>query len=443
MMRPYRIAVALIVSSAFLWLPVPASARDLCGKEAGDYTNVDVKMQARSGALDADDAVVITSSPRVGDEITRMEIVVDGGAPHALPNSNRATLRLPITLLAGTRQLSIGDVPIPSGNPLLEVYVWDNKDHCGYGQATLQVRYADRDFAIVIGVNVTKASTTELKYARDDAYDMARHLIGDLKFRPGDIWLLTDNRDETAARVPGVNTQDLQSPEVITTALDEIARKIAYSSALYVYFSGHQFVVDSNGAGYDQFFFMLPNSDINPGSGSKFSWQTLTSKLENMLHLERGVVILDACFSGGASVLVFDDPATGNSGNSIVRSGQDAGGMKIMNSQRPTHFRRTSLPNSVGLLASSSQSQPSYELRTVKHHGAFTQSLIDVAENAKKSRIRLSLVDAVDGNGPGGIDGAAKIAAGYVKAEYGESAIQTPMHERDTPWMKEPGTWAP
>ncbi len=101
---------------------------------------------------------------------------------------------------------------------------------------------------------------------------------------------------------------------------------------------------------------------------------------------------------------------------------------------------RAQLPASIGLLASSKSTDPSYEL-TSKPHGAFTQALLDVAADAKAAGIKISLRDAIDGTNT--IAGAKGRIAKYVTQDYGQKAKQVPSYIPLTEWMMESGTWVP
>jgi hypothetical protein len=419
-------------------LCIDGAAYAECGQQPGDW-QVTITAKARAGALDMDDYVTIDATPPVPGKVIRMDVLLNGQR-HPIPKSDQSKLTIRIDQIPGSRKLSFAGIPLDSGATTLEINAYDDQNHCGYGSikengGALQIRAAEDDFAIVIGVRKTIASSRELSHARDDAYDIAHHLIDTLHLKASNVWLLTDNRDEARKAVPGAQALQLNDPDVIYDTFETIGNSISYSSALFFYFSGHQFVLDTGNPHAEHFFLILPNSTLDVASESRLSWRRLMEKLTNLDHLDHGVVILDSCYSGGRGddVAIYATPKVSDAAI------PDLAGMKVIGSMHMTHLIRTPPPLTVGILASSTSTQPSWELRTGTH-SAFTQSLLDVAR-AAKGHIALSLIEAIDGTGQ--LKGAASRTTEYVKSDYGAESLQTPTHVPDTDWMKKSGTWVP
>ncbi len=179
----------------------PGVAGAVCAKEFENF-GLTVEVEGGGKWVDVDDVLIIRAhTPR---KVDRIEIMLDDKT-HSIPNSGGNYHAIPIKRLSGSRQLSLAGIPLKARATLLQVNAFVGQD-CGYGtlkEKSLYVRTAQEDFAVVIGVNVTDASSRSLSHARNDAYDMARHLIREAKLEASNVWLFTDNQAEAAKAVPG------------------------------------------------------------------------------------------------------------------------------------------------------------------------------------------------------------------------------------------------
>lgn len=403
--------------------------------------------------LDEGDRIEIGAVPGPTHKIVQVEIRSDGGTVHRVATSESG-VSMPITLQvkradADTFDWKLGDVlRLKPGLRVLEVKACDEQSQCGWAVRPTALRTAEK-FAIVIGVN-DFVSATHLNYARSDAYEIADYLLGTLGIPARNLWLLTDNSDEAAAwmRTAGrdqpnnvslIETDSVyQGPEKISQAFLAIGDRISRQSALFFYFSGHQFVTDQPGL-EEHFYFLLPKSQTAPGTEqSRFAWSSLT-KAFTSLGLANGAVVLDSCYSGGtdyAPVVVYE-----NNGSSSVPQGQKGSPQKVTQ-----QLTRMELPRAIAWVGSSRGDELSFELES-KKHGAFTQALLEVARVARKRGLSLSIDNAIYGVKSQALEGAASLTHGYVDEDICNKKKDCQYHQDPVifpaPWSHQDGSWVP
>ena len=252
---------------------------------------------------------------------------------------------------------------------------------CGTNEFSTETR-AVETFAVVIGFNYTNTRPEyELKYAQNDAEQVAVHLIDKVGLKPENIWLVTDDPKAETNTARPIHFSTETTNVGVSSLIDQIKKRADPQSKLYVYYSGHMLVADDGKRQYDSYFF-FPSSDPEIAA-TQLERNEFLLKIDQV-PMSSTVVILDACYSGGPSVpqVVFQ-----NDINLRSRAWQPA----------PPPSSTEPLPQmgvnsgQARLTLVSSKGTESWELEDY-HHGVFTHFLLEAAEKPA----HLTLADAFD-----------------------------------------------
>ena len=208
-------------------------------------------------------------------------------------------------------------------------------------------------WCLCIGISNFKDSSINLKYAAKDASDFYRFMISSGNFKPDHTKLLVD---KTASR-----------ENIIAQLGDDWLGHSAKSNDLvviYISTHGSQSVQEANGTNflvaYDT------NKDSLPATGIPMQW--LNQIIQEQVHCQRILVIMDVCHSGSAGA------STGGATSSVSSSATDGGG-KNLTRQFTMNPLKIDGSGQI-LLCSSSADQVSWESKEYPN-GVFTRRLIE------------------------------------------------------------------
>jgi len=219
-------------------------------------------------------------------------------------------------------------------------------------------------YAVIIGVADYPGTVNDLRYTDDDALDLYDTLLEDSdRWKAENITLLIDSN---------------ASKTIIHDALTAIASRGDAEDIVLFYFSGHGTAGDDVSPideqdGYDEYLCCY-------GSGIEdFIRDDELSTWFEALPMERIIVILDACYSGG-QIKAINDYATVKSLNrdSLPSQGDGfADDLRKMHEKRLKTQDLDDLDRYIAVLASSDQDEPSWEFGPPLNHGLFTYYLLE------------------------------------------------------------------
>lgn len=144
-------------------------------------------------------------------------------------------------------------------------------------------RVADK-WALVIGISNFKDSSINLKYAAKDATDFSNFLISKEGFKSDHVQLLTDAKATTGK---------------IKSALgDWLGQHAKHDDLVVIYVSSHG---SSSQEAVGVNFLVTEDTDKNKLVSTGIPMQWLTTIIQEQVHCDRIVVILDVCHSGSAT----------------------------------------------------------------------------------------------------------------------------------------------
>ncbi len=222
-------------------------------------------------------------------------------------------------------------------------------------------------WAIVIGISNFKDPSINLKYAAKDATDFRNVLISQENFQPDHVQLLTD---ENA-------TKDKIISKLGEGWLGKLAKK---DDLVVVYVSSHgsasQEDVKVN-------FLVAEDTDKNKLVSTGIPMQWLTKIVQEQVHSNRVVLVLDVCHSGSAAMApsekadsddVEDDPENSEAKGIFRTAGLDADALRLGSGQI--------------VLCSSLSDQVSWESKHYQN-SVFTRRLIEALQcNGKDTTLR-------------------------------------------------------
>ncbi len=195
-------------------------------------------------------------------------------------------------------------------------------------------------WALVIGISKFQDTSLDLKYPAKDAKDFCNYLIEKGNFAPDHVKLIVDNQ-ATRSRI---------LTEIGDSWLPRVAKP---NDLVVIYFSSHgsPSQMDIEGLNY----IIAHDTNRNALFGTGIALQDLSSIIQNRVHSDRIVLILDACHSGAAK--------TKSDGKGLVRQG---------------NFDIGQVPMGKGMLliCSSEPNQVSWESKKYEN-GVFTKKLMD------------------------------------------------------------------
>ena len=381
--------------------------------------------------------IYIDAHPPTGKRVVQIDITTPAGArsygtketglPPLSAISSDALARKVKLKFATPASGEIFDVPLTQGRLNgITIVVKDEDGLCGTARIGITVGSVST-FAVLVGVNSTLAAAKPLAYARQDAEEIADHLVRELQTPMSNVYVLTDDRNKVMRDIENKkymidpdNVEDILNPDTITTALKRVGAASDSGAEIYFYFSGHEYATDSAlpthaGDASEHFYLALPQSTTSDGD-SFFRLRDLASKLATLQHLRIHVlVIIDACYSGNDVAKYRDAADLDNTGS------KDAANPYSGEAEKPPFLIDA-------YIASTSANLKSWEFDDLGH-GAFTYQLLDAARHAGGS---LSLKRAYD---------AAKPATeSTVRDHTGGKGKQIPDAQwRD--WAEEQAMW--
>jgi hypothetical protein len=322
-------------------------------------------------------AIVIPAGP---SHITSVKIKVDL-VDMTPPELSRIGADGSLNLIAGYRGPADVILDPQQDVQYVTVSVQDDSGNCGLTRATARIR-GTSPVAIVIGVDKNKLASQSPRYARADAIAVVEHLVEGLKLDPKNIWFLTHDISRDSLKYP-VNLREIPSPDAISTAIGEAAQRTAPNTAIYFYFSGHQYVrpPSSNMDQGSNYFFVLPNSIPNPsGISTMYSWDALANDL---YQIDQRVIIaiLDSCYSGSVTA------GYANSADSWK-----VGAPKQLGVLSGVELPRKKKLNTDALLTSTSGTLPSWEFSRLGH-GVFTAFILKSDDWARDKAADVTIND--------------------------------------------------
>ncbi len=246
------------------------------------------------------------------------------------------------------------------------VFAYDNgvavDQYCGYKRFKLYTGKLG-PFAVIAGFNYPRQSF-QLQYARDDAVDVAKHLINRLGLKPENVYLYTDVPLPDGTLPSGVTLINPAAPTEITDRLSEIYEDADTSALVFFYFSGHQYFFNNNR------YIVLGQSDLSNGHSMlarEDLFKTIAKPGVNVGNSIRTISIFDACFSGSIVRAFNGSPQASRKGAKILGlpAAGDAGNLPALNGNARIY--------------SSHANELSWEFSDDVKHGLFTSFLLKSA----------------------------------------------------------------
>jgi hypothetical protein len=360
---------------------------------------LEVKLTMPHLPLNSGDQIVV-GTPTGPSHITSVKVKVDL-VDMTPPEISRIGADGSLHLIAGYSSRADVILDPKQAVQYVTVSVQDDSGNCGLTRATARIRDTS-PVAIVIGVDKNKLTSQSLRYARADAVAMVEHLVEATKLDPKNIWLLTHDISADSLKY-SVNLREIPTPDAISTAIAEAAQRTAPDTAIYFYFSGHQYVRLPTSK-YDtesNYFFVLPNSIPNPsGLSTMYSWDDLAKAL---YQIDQRVIItiIDSCYSGSVTARY---PSSADSSSE--------GAPKQLGVLTGKELPRKAKLNADALLTSSSGSGLSWEFRDLGH-GVFTKFILLSDDWARERAEDVTIDDLfygveLDGHPGKGVKGMTK-----------------------------------
>jgi len=228
-------------------------------------------------------------------------------------------------------------------------------------------------WAIVVGISNFKDSSINLKYAAKDATDFRNFLVSQENF-PGDhVQLLTDSH---------------ATKDNIMSKLGEgwLGKRAGKDDLVVIYVSSHGSAAQE-GVGVN--FLVTFDTDKEKLVSTGLPMQWLTKIIQEQVHSNRVVLILDVCHSGSAAEEGIKRSTTDDAANDTADTSDDtAGGTKGIARAQTLDPNKLSLGSGQIVLCSSLADQVSWE--SVHYpNSVFTLRLIEALQcNGKETTLR-------------------------------------------------------
>ena len=220
-------------------------------------------------------------------------------------------------------------------------------------------------WAIVIGVSNFKDSSINLKYAAKDATDFRNFLVAHENFKPDHVQLITD--------------ANATKEKIIAKLGDGWLGKVAKKNDLVlIYVSSHGSAAQDD-VGVN--FLVTYDTDKSKLVSTGLPMQWFTKIIQEQVHSDRIVLILDVCHSGAATATKstdtsdVDDDETGDS----TSTANAEGGGKGLGRKQGLNVSGLSLGTGQIVLCSSLANQISWESKNYPN-SVFTKRLIEALQ---------------------------------------------------------------
>jgi tetratricopeptide (TPR) repeat protein len=233
-------------------------------------------------------------------------------------------------------------------------------------------RMATNKWAFVVGVSNFKDSSINLKYAAKDAIDFRNFLISQENFPADHVQLLTDLS---------------ATKENIISKLGEgwLGKRAGKDDLVVVYISSHGSAAQEE-VGVN--FLVTYDTDKEKLVSTGLPMQWLTKIIQEQVHSNRVVLILDVCHSGSATEEVSKEGSTDRSATTAGTSDETASGSKGITRGQGVDLSRLSLGSGQIVLCSSLANQVSWESLHYAN-SVFTHRLIEALQcNGKETTLR-------------------------------------------------------
>jgi hypothetical protein len=317
----------------------------------------------------SDDALKLTLQLTDGVRLNRVKVEANGMSTldftgqQLVPDFNgELTLRAPYIVGADES----GKIRLQPGLNQLRVEAWDSntpsrctvKDEIGVKALNAE------NYAVLVGINNYAAINKPLKHARNDAEQMAWHLMAHNGVPKRNITLLTD-KWEGAGADPFNGRRQLATERNIQLALSGLADTVDRRGTVIFYYSGHGFAPRPHSRGFLESHYLMASDSI-PQAGQAdvtlIPFITIAKRL-NKIAAKNKLVILDACFSS-AVVASRGDSDTPWRPKTLGPTSSINGAVALLSSD-----------DNVYLMSSSTEDQQSYEFDDVGH-SIFTYHLL-------------------------------------------------------------------